>query len=277
MKAYKVFTHNLCSPIQGGKPVWDGTLPYQLPTVPLDTGEEECAAGWNACRRPGLAIEVAGLWPDGWPSRIFEIEAPDESVLERGQKLRAATWCVQRELPIIEGIEEFSAKYFKVLAPQMIEQQLAWHTALGRPQVDRDTVKSGLQAALKIRGLSWALKEFGDAWDARAAWAARDAWDARAAWAAWAARDAWDARAARDAWSARAAWDARDAWSARAALTVFYSVSVCGRKADPLLLTTGLREAYKSGLAIALPTGPDELGWAMVPKQQEQAKQEAAK
>jgi hypothetical protein len=32
---------------------------------------------------------------------------------------------------------------------------------------------------------------------------------------------------------------------------------------DPLLLTTGLRDAYRAGLAIAVPTGPDTLGWAM--------------
>jgi hypothetical protein len=32
---------------------------------------------------------------------------------------------------------------------------------------------------------------------------------------------------------------------------------------DPLLLTTGLRDAYAAGLGIALPTGPGTLGWAM--------------
>jgi hypothetical protein len=32
---------------------------------------------------------------------------------------------------------------------------------------------------------------------------------------------------------------------------------------DPLLFTTGLRDAYRAGLAVAVPTGPDTLGWAM--------------
>jgi hypothetical protein len=30
------------------------------------------------------------------------------------------------------------------------------------------------------------------------------------------------------------------------------------------LLTTGVREAYGAGLDIAIPTGPNTLGWAMV-------------
>lgn len=32
MIAYKATTHSLCSPIQGGEPIWDGTVPYRLPT-----------------------------------------------------------------------------------------------------------------------------------------------------------------------------------------------------------------------------------------------------
>ncbi len=34
---------------------------------------------------------------------------------------------------------------------------------------------------------------------------------------------------------------------------------------DPLKLTTGLRDAYAAGLAIALPTAQGVLGWAMEP------------
>ena len=33
---------------------------------------------------------------------------------------------------------------------------------------------------------------------------------------------------------------------------------------SPDLLTTGLRDAYAAGLEIALPTGPRELGYALV-------------
>jgi hypothetical protein len=93
-----------------------------------------------------------------------------------------------------------------------------------------------------------------DAWDARAA---RDAWVARAAWvtrAAWVARVARDARDARDAW---AAWDARDA------RTVFYASRMGWIERPADLLTAGIRDAYAAGLGIAIPTGPNELGWAM--------------
>lgn len=34
---------------------------------------------------------------------------------------------------------------------------------------------------------------------------------------------------------------------------------------DPDQWTVGLRDAYAAGLALAIPTGPEKLGWAMVP------------
>jgi hypothetical protein len=34
-------------------------------------------------------------------------------------------------------------------------------------------------------------------------------------------------------------------------------------KGDPAMLTTGLRNAYANGLEMAVPTGPNELGWSM--------------
>ena len=104
---------------------------------------------------------------------------------------------------------------------------------------------------------AWAARAARAAWDARAAWAARAAWDARDAWDAWAARAA---GAARDAWAARATWAAG---AAGAALVVFTARGAGWIAGDPLLLTTGLRDAYAAGLDIALPTGPAELGWAM--------------
>jgi len=66
--------------------------------------------------------------------------------------------------------------------------------------------------------------------------------------AAWAAGDAW------------AAWAARDA---RDALTGWYAVRRGWTKHEPLLLTTGLRDAYAAGLVAVFPTGERELGWTM--------------
>lgn len=38
MTYYKIFTHDLCAPIQGGPPIWDGSLPYDLPPVVVPIG-----------------------------------------------------------------------------------------------------------------------------------------------------------------------------------------------------------------------------------------------
>jgi hypothetical protein len=46
-------------------------------------------------------------------------------------------------------------------------------------------------------------------------------------------------------------------------LTLYYASKKGWVDYDPSLLTTGLREAYKNGLGIAVPTGEKELGWAM--------------
>lgn len=48
MTYYKILTHDFCSPLQGGDPLWDGkTLPYELPKVEVDSGSQECSYGWN--------------------------------------------------------------------------------------------------------------------------------------------------------------------------------------------------------------------------------------
>ena len=68
------------------------------------------------------------------------------------------------------------------------------------------------------------------------------------------------------AWKLRefaSAWDARDAWGVGAALIVYCAACKGWVKQDKYLLTTGRREAYANGLAIAVPTAPNELGWAM--------------
>ena len=71
---WKVFTNNGRSPIQGGDPVWDGTLPYDLPPVRLDTSDAECAEGWNYCNSLAAALRISGLWPDGRPSLAVQVE-----------------------------------------------------------------------------------------------------------------------------------------------------------------------------------------------------------
>ena len=277
-RAYKAFTQSLCPPIQGGDPVWDGTLPYTLPEVVVDTSNKVCAEGWNAAPTPEDALQIAGLWRGGRPVRLFRVET-DHEVIEREDKLRAASWTITEELSIEEGVRKLSARWFEPQhVERMVQEQLAWHRALGRPQRDEAAVVGGLEAALRHRGFDWQLRRYESAlaawdawyaWDASAAWAARAAWDAwnawyaRAAWAAWYAWDAWDASAASAAWGAWGARAARAARAARGALAVFYA-SLMGWIEHPAdLLTVGIRDAYEHGLGIACPTGPAELGWAM--------------
>ena len=77
MIAYKVLTHDFRPPIQGGDPVLPAgvTFPYQLPMVEADASDAECGAGWNACANIETAIRIAGEWPDGRPSKVFEMRS----------------------------------------------------------------------------------------------------------------------------------------------------------------------------------------------------------
>jgi hypothetical protein len=260
--AWKCLTHDLRPPIQGGEPLITGPLPVTLPVVEVDVSDTQCAKGWNACLLPQDALRITGLWPNGRPSRLFSCST-ETDVVTVGDKTRAATWTIERECPedeIRTYIIEMCRPWFSDLTEEMVDQQMSWRAALSRPFHKHETVVSGLKEALEVRELNWELKEFPAAWAARDARAARDAW---AAWAAWAAWDARDARAARDAWAAWAAWAAWDARDARAALQHYYACRRGWIAADPLQYTIGIRDAYTNGLAIAIPTGTNELGWAM--------------
>jgi len=267
--AYKVFTNDLCSPVRGGAPVWDGKLPYTLPVVGVDQSEKTCAAGWYACKNQHDALRVAGLWPNGWPSRLFKVKTSSE-IIEREDKLRAASWDIVEEITDLKPAIHELSKAFGEHQDVMVKEQLAWREALGRPNRNKIEVIKGLELTLKTRGLNWKLKEYSSpraAWAARAAWdawKARDDWAARKAWLAWAARDAWNAWDARIAWAARVASAAWVAWVAWDALILFYASSNCWVDYGKHHLTKGIREAYKNGLAIAIPTSSDELGWAMI-------------
>ena len=260
--AFKVFTHDLRSPIQGGDPVWNGSLPFDLPETEVDRSNSDCGAGWNACREPCDALQIVGMWPNGRPSRMFRLTT-HYPVIERGNKLRSATWNIEEELDVPSIIEHWS----EVLAPHslmMAASQINWWNALARPARSVHTVKTSLSIALKTRGLDWQLKQFDSSWDA---WAARATGDAWATGAAGAAGAAWAARAARDARAARAARAARDAWAARAAraaLLVEFA-SLQGWIHQPsILLTRGLRSAYRNGLGLAIPVAHNTLGWTMI-------------
>jgi hypothetical protein len=267
---YKIFTHDLRPPVQGGAPIFDGSLPFELPTTNLDNGYADCAAGWNWTTDLAIGLKIAGLWRSGRPCRVF-VGEPTPDVLQRGVKHRSSGGLLTLELSEDEirvGVEALSAP-FGEHAAQLADEQMAWREALGRPLRDDVAVEAGLGLALEARGLNWTLKRFDAGWGARAAWEARGAWDAWDALDAWDAWDAWEARsalAAREVLDAWAAWDTRSALAARDArdaLSVNVAVLMFGLERPYGMLTAGLRDAYRHGLAIAIPTGPNELGFAL--------------
>lgn len=229
-EGWKVLTHDYRPPIQGGDALWDGvTLPYTLPVTHLDKSMADCAEGWNYCGSLAAAFKIAGLWRTGWPAVAVRVEASADAI-ERQTKRRASrlTIVAQATAADIETAIRELSEPFGAFADDMTREQIAWYIALGRPLRDEAAVEVGLAQALKLRGLDWKTRRFDTAWDT---------WDA---WDAWAARDTWDA------------------------MTVRYASLNGWVEYAPGYLSGGLRDAYHNGLAIALPTGPNELGWATV-------------
>ncbi len=258
--AWKIFTHDLRAPIQGGDPVWAGTVPYDLPTVDLDTSDQECGSGWNCCESLAQAFSIAGLWPLGRPGRAFVVE-PSADAVVRKNKIRSSGMRIVREateVEIVEAIREIS-QGFEPHAEHMARSQVEWRRALARPASDVAAVESGLVLALEARGLSdWTLKRFDSVngvWEGRAA---------RVSWGAGGPRAAEEAWTAWPVWGARNVWDAWRAKDAKAALTLEYAALKGWTDLDPQALTVGVREAYRNGLELVVPTGPNELGWCMV-------------
>jgi hypothetical protein len=248
--AYKVLTHDLRPPIQGGEPVFDGVFPHVLPTVACNTDPAvECGAGWNACAKLSDALRIAGLWPNGRSSRVVLCEAPAASVVRAFDKVRAPTWTLSRELSedeIADGVREFSVG-FGEHADVMTAEQMAWRQALARPKRDRDAVIAGLRAALDARGLiDWELQEYPSSdCTPRAAWYVWVAWRPRVVWVYW------------------AVWYAGDTWDARDALVHRYAAHKGWVDAPADQYTVGIRDAYEHGLGIVVPVGPGKLGWTM--------------
>lgn len=265
-KFYKVFTHNLCSPIQGGKPVWNGALPFALPKVSVDTSLAECGAGWNMCLSPGTALSIAGLWPDGRPSRIFELE-PTDTVYSRGLKSRTSSAIITRELTtpeIAAGVLEFSQRNLSPYADDMCRLQLLWRSSLQRPVCNKQAVATSLDNAW----VGWRSKEVRNAREAQdmwKAWEGRDALAAREAqdmWTAWEARDMWKWTAweARDAW---VAWEGRAAWDAWAACIEEFALLNKWIKSPSGPSRTKIREAYANGAAVTYLVAPGCIGYIM--------------
>jgi hypothetical protein len=260
MIGYKVFTHDLCSPFGGG-PVWDGSLPYDLPAA-------VCAVG-NVQMTAAHAVWFSGLWPNGKPCRMFLLVG-----------LTSTNWEAVEEVPVELYLRELSDAFFGDLSEGMYQEQLAWYKALSRPSSDKSKIITGLNDALYARGLDWELKEFGSmrelidaykqcsfadslrAWDK---WYTDDAIEATAKWMVHSFNTGVDARINVDY-----IWSARDfctkqvkttMHAVRNALAVYYVSKEGWVDIQADKLTIGLREAFYNGLDIVAPVGSSTLGW----------------
>lgn len=225
-RGWKILTHDGRSPLQGGPPLLNGSLPVVLPTVPLDTGSVDCAAGWNYVAHIAMGWQIVGLWPTGRPSRVLAVEASSDAI-ERGQKRRASSLTLVREATqkeIQAALKQFS-RPFGDHVTRMTHEQAQWWIALSRPFHDVAEVEAQLALALSAReSASWTLRKYE---------------------------------------TARAARAASDAWDAWAALCTYYVRLMSWQVGEPEQYTVGIREAYRHGLEVAVPVAPKILGWAM--------------
>ena len=146
---YKLFTHDFRSPLQGGERIWDGSLPFTLPTVKLDTGDAECSHGWNFVDDLAKGFEIAGMWPNGRPSAVAIFE-PSKDAIQRGNKWRSSSGKIvglATEIEIAQSIEQFS-KVFTGFEAEMASEQIAWRYALGRPENNEAAAVEALEKAL---------------------------------------------------------------------------------------------------------------------------------
>jgi len=274
-----VLTHDYRSPAPEGAPVWDGKgLPHSFPAFCLETSRAELS-GWNCAETLAVALGHGGLWPDGRPAAAFAVEPGPDLIRRVDSRCRASTLTLVRratEAEVTTAVLDFSRR-FGVHGERLAAEQWAWYVALGRPERDPERVEVSLRHALAARGMgSWTLRRFEappDVWAARSAsvhtpdvWAAglaRDEWIGAEGGAAWHARFAWAAGDHRHRRAFARGLDARDAWMPLAALTVTVAALSRWVRYPPDFLTVGLREAYYAGLEIAVPTGKQELGWAV--------------
>lgn len=104
LSLYRVTTHDCRPPIRGGDPIFDGTTPFVLPRVHLDRTSTHCAPGWRWVETPQEALRIAGLWPDGRPSRLWRGEVDPADLHLAGGKPRSATGTIVEEAEISDAI-----------------------------------------------------------------------------------------------------------------------------------------------------------------------------
>ena len=282
---FKVLTHDLRPPLQGGAPLFkEGQIPFKLPKVLVDKSSKECSFGWNACRTPEQALHITSLWPDGHLARLFKVEVEDDLIVERGNKVRFPSGTLTEEITDLTEVLNKLHEPLGDIQEDLTQEVLKWIEALKRPNQDPDSVEACLQEALKARGLQgWKLERYRSI-DAMHDCRIRNinrhlSTDMRPTWQAW---ESHATSVARQAWESvnichppkhlgglkgdlLGIWSGTNVWPA----LMFW---VAARKGwleegtpcwDPMLLTTGLRDAYRNGLDLVLPIRTKTLGWVM--------------
>lgn len=274
MRGYKVLTHCLRPPIQGGNPIIRGPLPYTLPRVKVDTSDAECAAGWNFTETIESGLRIAGLWPTGYPARVFVVETT-EPVIVRGDKRRTSVLTILEEVgdEVIANAINRMSEVFGEWRDEMAQEQISWRMALARPERDAVKVEDGLRQALDIRNLSWTLRKFDNTnalWKARLDWYVGNSLDLasiRYVWNAWVDRATRNATDVRNAWFAGypiTVWGSLAARSAMDALMLWFASRQGWCTAAHDRLTIGLRDAYLYGLGAVTRIDKNILGYALV-------------
>jgi len=265
MKGYIALTHDLRQPGSMRKPLWDGSVPFDLQTPDADI----VGGGTTWRNRSGLflwpdghaALLNSGLWSDGRPSRLYRVEA--ESATKCGDRYSARTIKVVDEVcDIRPHVERMAAELFDDrYCTQMVGEQLAWHAALRRAKHNAAVVDAGLKSALMARGLSgWTLRRYDNAN------AAVEAHDALGVHTTDIAFRTWNTEAVSFCDGGRSSTqdcDTFGAYDADVALIVMRKSFMGDVSFRGDLLTVGIRDAYAAGLHVAIPTGPAELGWSM--------------
>lgn len=277
--AYRLFTHDLRSPIQGGLPLFAGSVPHVLPAV-------SCLE-WFAWKTPREALQAGGLWPTGRPSRLFRLES-EVPIRKSFDGLRASTWTIVEEIVGLEEIvRELTVPWAHGLIDSLVAEQMAWRRALARPYAEAAKVEQGLHRALEIRGFSsWKLRRYPNVeaiWEdalSEVPHAGDDSWGALdlvdAAKEKWSKSHGIPRSGASGLWVGWQEWEGVDFWDdieiseaagasydAEAALNVWSAAKRGWLDCSPDVLTVGIRDAYEHGLASARPVATGVLGWSM--------------
>jgi len=287
MLGYKVLTHDFRVPYYDTYPLFNDaqefpfTLPAHIQWKEQVQHKKGCMfyckpyspleVAWSIYDTPENALRAAGMWPDGYPSRLFQINSTYESCkIESGclGNYVDKRFSVLKELDVNSVIEKVSSSIFSFDVERLTKEQILWRDALSRPYGDPKRVKEELEKAVKYRNLDFQTMQFSNS---RLLW---DAYLARGD--LWSKGEKWDTPVRRliykacpmefSEWEAYYARTTNDQLAGRSAERSLRCCHTSGLKLIDYpcdFLTVGIRDAYKYGLGVVIPIDEKFLGWTM--------------